>query len=366
MLTLKPFYLGRILGVPIYAHYSWLPVFPLYAWLISAGLLPRNVPGLPLWQYWSLGILTTVLLFASVLAHELSHSVMARAEGQGTGGITLYLFGGLASIGSQPANPSTEFKIAVVGPAASFILGTIFYGLDQLLFYRTTHLAISQVFRHLGTVNWLLAAFNILPGLPLDGGRVLRAIVWKVKKNYTEATRTAVRAGLTISLALIFSGLYIFPKDMVMGTWTLFIGILLAAMLISSRRPAGKKVAPGSVASVMTRDVVSVAPDIKLDYFIDNILRNNHFTTFPVAASGRLHGLLLLEQMKSVPPEDWPRLTAGEVMRPVDSTLFIQAGAPVSQAQSLLASNGIGRAAVLDSSGFLVGYLSVNDFKNRH
>ena len=138
-------------------------------------------------------VLTTLLLFASVLAHEIAHALMARAEGQGTGSITLYLFGGLASIGSQPAKPSTEFKIAVVGPAASFLIGTIFFGVDQLLFNHTTHLAASQVFRHLGIVNWLLAGFNILPGLPLDGGRVLRAAVWRVQGNYTLATRTAVR-----------------------------------------------------------------------------------------------------------------------------------------------------------------------------
>ncbi|MGH9761688.1 MAG: site-2 protease family protein, partial [Blastocatellia bacterium] len=110
MLTLKPFYLGPVLGVPIYAHYSWLPVFPLYVWVISTILLPHNVLGLPVWEYWSLGLVTTLLLFASVLAHEMAHALMARAEGQGTGAITLYLFGGLASIGAQPAKPSTEFK----------------------------------------------------------------------------------------------------------------------------------------------------------------------------------------------------------------------------------------------------------------
>ncbi|HYL99641.1 MAG TPA: site-2 protease family protein, partial [Blastocatellia bacterium] len=124
MYSPKPLYLGQVLGVPIYAHYSWLPVFPLYVWVISSVLLPHNVRGLPVWECWLLGVITTLLLFASVLAHEIAHALMARAEGQGTGSITLYLFGGLASIGSQPAKPSTEFKIAVVGPAASFLIGT--------------------------------------------------------------------------------------------------------------------------------------------------------------------------------------------------------------------------------------------------
>src|SRR5215831_3469696 len=226
-IKLRQFYLGRVLGVPVRAHYSWLPVFPIYAYAISATLLPRNAPGLPAWQYWALGLLTTALLFVSVLLHELAHSVMARVEGIGAPGITLYFFGGLSSLGSQPASPATEFKVAVVGPAASFIIGTVFFAVDQALFRHTTHLAASQVFRHLGIVNWLLAGFNILPGLPLDGGRVLRAAVWRFNKNYREATRVAVRAGLTISFALIVSGIYFLPRDLVTSMWCLTIGVLL-------------------------------------------------------------------------------------------------------------------------------------------
>src|ERR1044072_2952742 len=123
----KPFYLGRLFGIPIQAHYSWLPVFPFYAWAIASGLLPREAPGLSVYEYWGLGILTTALLFASVLAHELAHAVMARAEGLGTGSITLYMFGGLASLNGQAAQPISEFKIAIVGPAASFLIGMIAY-----------------------------------------------------------------------------------------------------------------------------------------------------------------------------------------------------------------------------------------------
>ncbi|HYL99124.1 MAG TPA: CBS domain-containing protein, partial [Blastocatellia bacterium] len=237
---------------------------------------------------------------------------------------------------------------------------------DQLLFNHTTYLAASQVFRHLGSVNWLLAGFNILPGLPLDGGRVLRAAVWRAQGNYTVATRTAVRAGITISLALLFSGILAIRTDIVVGLFCLVIGILLFTMLISSGRPTvgGRRPAPGSVESVMTRDVVMISPDINVDEFINQILKNNRFTTFPVASGGRLHGLLLLEQLKSHPREDWSRLRASDVMRPVDDSMFINSTAPISQAQSLLARNGIGRAAVLDPSGMIVGYISKSDFPN--
>src|SRR5947207_2975236 len=155
--NLKPFPIGRIFGIPIRAHYSWLPVIPLYAWAIAGGLLPREAPGLRPIEYWSLGLLTTLLLFASVLAHELAHAVMARAEGLGTGQITLYMFGGLASLNGQPAQPMSEFKIAIVGPAASFLIGVLFFAADWLLLYGKPYRAIGQVLRHLGLVNWFLA-----------------------------------------------------------------------------------------------------------------------------------------------------------------------------------------------------------------
>src|SRR5215813_7341641 len=360
----KPFYLGRISGIPIQAHYSWLPVFPIYTWVISQVMLPRNVPERPIWEYWGLGILTTALLFASVLIHELAHSIMARIEGVGTGGITLYLFGGLASLGGQPARPSSEFKIAVVGPAASFVLGVVFLGLDQVLFYRTQYLAVSQVFRHIGIVNLLLAGFNILPGMPLDGGRLLRAVVWQFNKNYREATRIAVRSGLTISLALIVYGIVALKTDVVFALWSLIIGLLLATMLVSQARGgSGRKPVPGTVEALMTRDVVIVAPDIKVQDFIDKILRNNRFTSFPVAVDGKLHGLIVLEELKRLPRDKWPLVTVGEVIKPVDESMFITAAAPVDQARSLLSRNGIGRAAVLDSDGRVVGYISKTDIE---
>src|SRR5262245_13706566 len=223
-LKLKPLYLGRVFGIPVRAHYSWLPVFPFYAWAISAAYLPNQVKGLETWEYWALGFITTILLFASVLAHELAHSLMARAEGIGTSNITLYMFGGLATLEGQPARPASEFKIAVVGPAASFLVGTLFFALAELSIRSLGWAAPAQVLRHLGLVNWFLAGFNILPGMPLDGGRVLRAVLWRFNKNYRAATQTAVRAGMTISLALVVGGTYMFlSRDFglyITGIWS--------------------------------------------------------------------------------------------------------------------------------------------------
>jgi len=365
-LNSKPFYLGRVFGIPIYAHYSWLPVFPFYAWAIASGLLPREAPGLTSIQYWALGFLTTVLLFISVLVHELAHATMARAEGLGTGNITLYMFGGLASLNGQPAQPSSEFKIAVVGPAASFLIGTIFFLAIPPLVGGTTHRAVGQVLRHLSIVNWFLGGFNILPGLPLDGGRVLRALLWRYNKNFRAATQMAIRSGLMIAITLVVAGIYSFimvPDYGITGLWMMIVGLMIALMLgtTEGRTRGVWRVKRGTVEDIMNRDVVQIPPNMKVTDFINKVLNNNHHTSFPVVLERRLHGLLLLEELKRVPRDQWPRLEAREVMRPVDTSMFINSNAPISQVQSLLSTNGLGRAVVLDSNGLIVGYVSLKD-----
>ena len=363
-LNLKPFSLGRILGIPILAHYSWLPVFPVYAWAIASGLLPRESPGLPAYQYWILGFLTATLLFASVLAHELAHALMARAEGLGTGQITLYMFGGLAQLERQPAQPSSEFKIAIVGPAASFLLGTIFLLGYQVLFQGHNRAPVGQVLRHLGIVNWILAAFNILPGLPLDGGRVLRAVLWRFNKNFRAATQMAVRAGLLIAFTLVIWGAFYFWRvDYLMGIWMVAIGLVIALMLGTSEgRSRGIwKVKRGTVEDVMNRDVVLIPPDMVVTDFINKVLKNNHHTSFPVSHDKRLHGLLLLDELKAFPREQWARLRASECMRPVDDSMFMSARTPLAEARAKLSGSSLGRAVVLDNNGFIVGYVSLRD-----
>jgi Zn-dependent protease len=358
----KPFYLGRVLGIPIRAHYSWLPVFVFYAWAIATGLMPSQVPGLPRYQYWIAGTVTAILLFASVLVHELAHAVMARAEGLGTGNITLYMFGGLATLNGQPAQPSSEFKIAVVGPAANFLIGSIFFLAVTLMPAGTTNHATGQVLRHLGLMNWFLAGFNILPGLPLDGGRVLRAIVWRYNKNFRAATQMAIRSGLMIAITLIVAGIYLFvilPDNGITGMWSVIVGLMVGLMLgtTEGRSRGPWRVRRGTVEDVMSQDVVQVPPKMRIADFIDKVLSNNHHASFPVVSDRRLHGFLLLEELKRVPREDWPTVEACQVMKPVDSSMFVRSTSTVTDAQRLLAASGHERAAVLDSNGFIIGYV---------
>jgi Zn-dependent protease/CBS domain-containing protein len=369
-MRLEPVYLGRLWGIPVRAHYSWLPVFPFYSWAIGAAYLPREVPGLPSWQYWLLGVLTTGLLFISVLAHEFAHSLMARAEGIKPGGITLYLFGGLTWLEGEPARPSSEFRVAMIGPAASFLLGVFFLAANQALFYGTTHLAAARVLRHLGVVNLLLAGFNILPGLPLDGGRALRAALWHLRKDYDQATRTAMRAGLTISLALLIGGFSLFLyREWVTGLWSITIGMLLALMLNSSeanalmRRRARAELA--SVRDVMSREVLLVAPDMSIEDFIKEVLSRSPNRCFPVARDGRLYGMLVLEDLKSIPRERWPEFSVRDAMRPVDESMFVTALTPIAEARAKIERGNFGGAVVIDSDGIIVGHVSLKDVGRR-
>ena len=367
--TSKPFNLGHVFGIPIRAHYSWLPVFPFYTWAIASFYLPREAPGLLSLHYWTLGLATTFLLFASVLAHELSHALMARAEGLGTGSITLYIFGGLATLEGQPANPASEFKIAVVGPASSFILGTVFLALHTLLAQHAGYRAGGQVFQHLGLVNWFLAGFNIMPGLPLDGGRVLRAVLWHFNKNFRLSTQIALRMGLIIAITLIIWGLYtFFDKDYITGMWSIIIGLVIAVMLGSSdaRSRSAWHARRGTVEEVMNRNVVLISPDMMISDFINKVLNNNRHTSFPVARDKRLHGLLLLEELKEVPREEWARLSVRDCMRPVDDSMFISSLAPVAEARLRVEKNGLGRAVVLDPNGLIVGFLSLQDVNRKN
>jgi Zn-dependent protease len=366
----KPFYLGRAFGIPIRAHYSWLPVFPFYAWAIAEFLLPREIEkigmsDLPGYQYWALGFMTSTLLFASVLAHELSHAIMARAEGFGTGNITLYMFGGLASLEGQPAQPSSEFKIAIVGPAASFALGLVFYGLAEAIGHGTDGSAVGLVLRHLGLVNWFLAGFNILPGMPLDGGRVLRALLWRFNKNFRVATQLAVRSGFMIAFSLVALGIYsFFYQERITGLWSIAIGLMIAFMLNTTEGHSYRSILKpkrGTIKEVMNPDVVLIPPNMKISDFINKVLKNNHHTSFPVAINRRLHGLLMLEDLKSLPEKEWPTVEAHQAMRPVDGSMFLSVQASLETARSLMSRNGLGRAVVIDSNGIIVGYLTLND-----
>jgi Zn-dependent protease/CBS domain-containing protein len=380
----RQFQLARISGIPLIIDLSWLPVVALHLWLASAFYLPQRAgEGHPAWQYWVFGGLMTALLFGSILAHELAHAIMARLEGIKIHDIQLHIFGGWTRLGSEPDTPLSELRVAVAGPAASFLIG-IFFMLCLLLVQWIApaypmRLPLRETFRYLFLGNFVLAMFNLMPGLPLDGGRALRAWLWHRRGDALSATLTAKRMGVGIAYMLTSFGLFsaFYWGDFLTAVWMVVVGFFLKnvaendyrhrARLHAHEQAAATERAAwqvsGTVGSIMSTPAVSVAPEWRISEFIGRTLAHHRHTSFPVARDGRLHGILSLRRLKEVPEEDWERLTVGEVMTPIDESLFVTVRASLDHAAHKLRANDLGRLAVVDQHGLLIGYLSEVDLE---
>lgn len=358
-----PLSIGRIFGIPIRLDWSWMPTFPLYWWAIAGVYLPNSAPGRSPLAYWALGLVTVFLFVVSVVVHELAHALVARTEGLEIHDITLHIFGGMARLGSEPATPSAELKIAVVGPGASFLLGVLFLGLDELVFFGTTFVAEGRVLRHLGVVNLVLATFNLLPGFPLDGGRALKAVLWKRHGDPAAALRTARSAGRSVAIALVGVGVWVYLyTDRLTGLYSLSIGVVLLLVLGLKE---GRAARTSTAAAVMRRPAVAVEPTTTVERLVDEVLPAHRQTAFFVTAGGRLHGVVTLDALRSVPRDAWPRTPVSRFMHPVDESHFVVATAPAGEARRKVETNGVGYVAVLDGDGMVVGSVHPEELKSR-
>jgi Zn-dependent protease/CBS domain-containing protein len=354
---------ARVYGIPVRIDYSWFIVFAMSVALIAANVRKHPlqlgtfiIPPTGDVVAWTLGIVTTLGLFVSVFGHELSHALMGRTEGIEIEEIVLHPFGGLARLRTQPQNPKAEFRIAVAGPAASFIFSIIAFG-GMLLTAMLRFNFGTAFFFFIGAGNLLLAIFNLFPGYPLDGGRVLRAIIWKRSGNIREATRIAGFCGQLMSLVLIAFGIYmaIAPtfRAYFMGLWSVLVGVFLLVAANSVVRSTRDSV---TVAQAMSPPV-PVEPDLPITRFVDEVLPLHRHATFPVAFNRRLLGILSLEDLKKIPREKWRGLRAREVMRTVNSQLFVPENATIESVNELLEANGVGAVGVINQSGELIGFL---------
>lgn len=393
----RPFQIARVSGIPLMIDYSWLPMAVLHVWLVSQFWLPSEVkPNLPLWQNFALGTAITVLFFASVLGHELAHALVARLEGIKIHDIQLHIFGGWARLVGEPRTAMAEFRVAVAGPVASFLLAVFFwlwlYTVQEFSSGSRAARTAAAAFLYLASANMLLAMFNLLPGLPLDGGRALRAFLWHRRGDILSATRTTTKMGVGIAYMLMSYGLFLIGmgifrgtlwQDFLVAAWLLVVGIFLKNAAESDYRNRQRRAdedtrqpnrehheyseslatAPGTVGAVMKFPAVSVAPELRISEFIDRILPSHRLTNFPVAFEGRLHGILSLERLRELPREDWERTIIRDVMEPITEDLFITARASIEHAQRKLTVNQRGFLAVIDQDGFLVGSLNASDIK---
>src|SRR5712692_10576194 len=302
---------ARVYGIPVRIDYRWFLVFALSVVVIAANVRKHplqlgtmRLPPTGDLMAWTLGIVTMLALFLSVFGHELSHALVGRTEGIEIEEIVLHPFGGLARLRTQPQSPGAEFRIAVAGPAASFIFSLFGFGgmvLTAMLQFNFG----TAFFFFVGAGNLLLAIFNLFPGYPLDGGRVLRAIVWKRSGNIREATRIAGFCGQLMSLVLIAFGIYmaLAPtfRAYFMGLWSVLVGVFLLGAATSVVRSVRQ---PTTVAEAMSAPI-AIEPDLPISNFIDQVLPLHRHASFPVAHDRRLLGILSLEDLQKIPRESW-------------------------------------------------------------
>ena len=350
--------IGKIARIPIEIQASWLIVYALITWTLAVGYFPFVIRDLPGIAYWLAGLIAALLLFVSVLIHELSHALVAQAHGLRVRAITLHVFGGVSQLAEEPRSPRAEFFIAVVGPLASFALA----GLIRALTVAPLAPIASAIAGYLVFVNLAVGIFNLLPGFPLDGGRLLRAGLWAWDETFERATYLASRAGIVVAFGLVALGLFqIFGGNVVGGFWFVLLGLFLrtGADTGYTRVRLGKALERLRVRDVMTTPVVTVSSDATLADVADQFWRY-HFTSFPVVTDGSVRGIASLEHLRDVPRDRWPATRVDAVMRGLTGDLAARPDDRLMDAFGKATRNGVGRLAVLDGAR-LVGYVSLKD-----
>lgn len=357
--------LFSILGIRVVAHYSWFAIAALIVWALTVGWFPRVLPGRPLLHYVTLGVITAFFFFASVLVHELAHSVVAARNGIPVRRITLFLFGGVAEILSEPSDPSTELKVALAGPAVSAVVAAGCWAAVSLMGDEPGRPGLQLALAYLSVANTVLLAFNLLPGMPLDGGRVLRAIIWRATGNLRKATRIASTAGQAIAGLIVLVGITValFGSNIWTGLWIILIALFLRQAADTSYRQLLMREALQGVrlASVMTPDAVTVPPDITLSELIDGYLLRYHFTSYPVVSEGRPIGLITIRSIKDIPREKWGATLVSQAMIPITSATSLSPDSDIPTALSRMDAAGQSRLPVVDASGELIGIVSRRD-----
>lgn len=353
--------IGRIAGISVGVNWSWLLVFALIAWTLATGIFPETNPGLEDGAYVAMALVAALLFFASLLAHEFGHALQARREGMEIEGITLWLFGGVAKFKGMFPSAGAEFRIAIAGPLVSLVLGVLFLGLPMLL---GLHATVDGVLFWLGSINLLLLVFNLLPALPLDGGRVLRSILWHLRGDFPWATRVAATIGRAFGYLLVALGItLLIVANPVSGIWLAFVGwFLLQAAGAEDRFIAAREALDGlRVGDVMARDPVTTSADVTLGQFMDRVVWTRPYTTYPVTQNGgRVVGLLPFRCVAEVPRAEWDTRTVRDCMIPGDQVPVVAEDDELIDAAGELTDGKVSRGLVLDGDR-LVGLLSVTD-----
>ena len=359
----KQITLFKLLGFSIRIDVSWVVIAALITWSLATSLSPPSSEGSPDLIYWLIGGMGAIGLFASIVFHELCHSLVARKFGLMMRGITLFIFGGVAEMDDEPESPKVEFLMAVAGPVASIFLAFCFFALYLFVLLVQWPLPVSRIVGHLVIMNVVLAVFNLVPAFPLDGGRILRAALWSLKGNIRWATRVASRIGSGFGAALMVMGLYfVFKGDYLGGMWSCLIGMFL-------RKAAGR-----SYQQLITRQAlhgepigrfmesapIVVPPSIPIEGFLEDYVYRYHFKMFPVVEDGKLMGCISTRKLMDVSRDEWSSLAVGDVLTLCSDENTISPSEDSLKALSKMNRSGVSRLMVVDGDR-LVGIVSLKD-----
>jgi Zn-dependent protease/CBS domain-containing protein len=351
--------LGRVAGIEIGLHYTWLFAVILIAWSLAAGYFPSVVPGVGAGTYWALGIVAALLLFVSVLLHELSHSLVARSRSMTVDSITLFIFGGVSNLRSEAVTAGDEFLVAVVGPVSSLVLAGIFWLVGQAL---PSGSAYAALFDYLGFVNLLLGLFNLVPGFPLEGGRVLRSLVWGATGDMQRATVVATYAGQAFGWLLIVWGFTrLLSGDFFGGLWTAFIGWFLNSAAESTRQ---EQVQRQTFRGVRVGTIMDPSPALAPgnlsvhDFVFDYVLQRGH-RALPIVENGQLLGIVTLGDAKHLAQDAWSTTPVAAIMTKAPLKT-VSPDAELSAAIALMAESRLHQLPVVQG-GNVVGLLGRAD-----
>jgi Zn-dependent protease/predicted transcriptional regulator len=356
------FQIIRILGIPVRIHYSWFLIFFLFTWTLAELYFPFKLAHLPGPILWGMAVATALLFFISILLHELAHSLLARSYGITIQGITLFVFGGVAQMVGESRDPKSEMWIAAAGPIVSFALAAFFGGAD-LLIGGDSRSPVSAVLVFLALSNGILALFNLVPGFPLDGGRILCAILWNRTGNIQKATRITSRMGKGFAVLLMILGfLDIFRGYLLNGFWMIFIGLFLrqAAEAGYQNVLLRRSLSDLTAGDLMKSPVITIHSGLSLESVVNDYFFRHRFHSFPVMSGERMEGMISLDEVKAVDRREWPARPVSHAMDTELDAMTVSRHSSVVDALEQMVRNNRGRLAVMDGDR-LVGMVSQKD-----
>jgi Zn-dependent protease/predicted transcriptional regulator len=358
----KRFKLFNLLGFPIYVDLSWFVIVLLITWSLAANLFPRWYQDMDHATYWWMGLAGAVGLFVSILAHELGHSVVARRFDMPVRSITLFIFGGVAELSQEPPSAKAEFFVAIAGPLVSVLVGITCYAM-AVVGEAWLAAPIVGVLWYLGIINGVIVVFNLIPAFPLDGGRVLRAILWHVHGSLRWSTRITSSIGSGFGLVLILLGVLNFVGgNIIGGMWQFLIGMFLrSAAQMSYQQVLIRRALEGEpIDRFMQTNVVTVSPATTIRQLVEDYIYRYHHKMFPVTNEERLLGCVTTRDVQQVPQDQWEQQTVGEILEPCANENTTERGADAMQTLSRMNQGGVSRLMVVQDDR-LEGIVSLKD-----